>query len=128
MPLSEQFVVAQRPSGSVFMRCIGIRSIGPDIVSAIQEELEQFVDECHSVFICYVSAIKSMETRTFCLCGTKACETKRSGWTPRAPKGSSGKKTPQDVRLPACGLVDRRARARAVPLPSAAKLALAKHA
>ncbi len=61
MPLSEQFVVAQRPSGSVFMRCIGIRSIGPDIVSAIQEELEQFVDECHSIFICHVSAIKSME-------------------------------------------------------------------
>lgn len=61
MPLSEQFIVAQRPSGSVFMRCIGIGSLGPDIVSAIQEELEQFVDECHSVFICYVSAIKSME-------------------------------------------------------------------
>ena len=36
-------------------------SIERDVVSAIQGELEQFVDECHSLFICHVSAIKSME-------------------------------------------------------------------
>ena len=61
MPQSEQFIVAQRPSGSVFMRCIGMQSMEPDVVLAIQSELEQFVDECHSVFICHVSAIKSMQ-------------------------------------------------------------------
>ncbi len=36
-------------------------AIEPDTVSAIQQELEKFVDECHSVFICHVSAVKSME-------------------------------------------------------------------
>ena len=55
MPHSEQFIVAQRPSGSVFMRCIGVRSIEPDVVSAIQKELEHFIEECHSVFICHGS-------------------------------------------------------------------------
>ena len=43
MPQSEQFIVAQRPSGSVFMRCIGMQSMEPDVVLAIQSEGEQFI-------------------------------------------------------------------------------------
>ena len=43
-------------------RRAGSRAYGaPDITAAIQQELKQFVDDCHSALICYVSAVRSME-------------------------------------------------------------------
>ena len=38
-----------------------MKRTAPDVVLAIQRELEQFVDECHLTIICYVGAIKSRE-------------------------------------------------------------------
>ena len=35
--------------------------INCDIASGIRADLEEFVDECHSIFICHISAVKSME-------------------------------------------------------------------
>ena len=62
MPPREQIILAQRRVGSVYVRCIDMdERINCSIASGIRSDLEEFVDECHSIFICHISAVKGME-------------------------------------------------------------------
>ena len=57
---TEVFVGAKRPSGMVSLSYIG-RPSASDVAGAVQRALEEFIDECHSVFICYFGAVMGMD-------------------------------------------------------------------
>ncbi len=56
-PQTEQLILAHRPSGQVFVRCVRMADLEPETVRALQDELEEFIDKCHVDFICYVAAM-----------------------------------------------------------------------
>ncbi len=58
--ITEVFIGTRRPSGMVSLAYIG-RPPAPDVPGAVQRVLEEFIDECHSVFICYFGAVMGMD-------------------------------------------------------------------
>ena len=58
--ITEVFIGAKRPSGMVSLTYIG-RPLAFDVPGAVQRALEEFIDECHSVLICYFWAVVGME-------------------------------------------------------------------
>ena len=57
--ITEVFIGAKRPSGMVSLTYIG-RPPASDVPGAVQRALEEFIDECHSVLICYFWAVVGM--------------------------------------------------------------------
>ena len=58
--ITEVFIGTRRPSGMVSLAYIG-RPPAPDVPGAVQRVLEEFIDECHSFFICYFGAVMGMD-------------------------------------------------------------------
>ena len=57
--ITEVFIGANRPSGMVSLTFIG-KPPASDVPGAVQRVLEEFIDECHSVLICYFGAVVGM--------------------------------------------------------------------
>ena len=58
--VTEVFIGARRPTGMVSLNYIG-RPPASDVPGAVQRALEEFIDECHSVLICYFGAVMGMD-------------------------------------------------------------------
>ena len=58
--ITEVFIGARRPSGMVSLTYVG-RPPTSDVPGAVQRALEEFIDECHSAFICYFGAVMGMD-------------------------------------------------------------------